>query len=172
MAVCRAGLGRYAPACCGSSHEHGARRRSGLPQRCPEAADRRRTARQLRLEKGLGVERSVRRRRDEIDLVEAEIEFLGKKHGLRRVNSLPHLHGRHDQYDAAGRLNANAASNLLRRWGVPVRAVTNQDARRDDLRTCQRECDDESADLEDAPIDVLAEAAHVAAALIASRIRG
>jgi hypothetical protein len=85
----------------------------------------------------LGVEQGVGRRRDKIDLIEADIEFLGKKHRLRRVNSLPHLHGRHDQYDAAGRLDANEASNRLRRRGVPVRAVTNQDARRDDLRTCQ-----------------------------------
>jgi hypothetical protein len=45
-------------------------------------------------------------------------------------------------------------------------------ARRDGLRTCQREGDDESAGLEDsAPMDILSEAAYVAAALIASRIR-
>jgi hypothetical protein len=66
---------------------------------------------------------------------------------------------RHDQYDAAGRLDANEASNRLRRRGVLVRAVTNQDGCRDELRTCQREGDDESAGLEDAaPIDVLSEA--------------
>ena len=52
----------------------------------------------------------------------------------------------------------------------PSRTRTRAEAT---FATCQREGDDESAGLEDtAPIDVLRKAAHVAAALIASRIRG
>jgi hypothetical protein len=94
--------------------------RAGLAQRRPEGANRGRHAGQLAVEDRIGVERIVGRGMLQLDLIEADFQFLGQQHGERRIGALPHLDQRHGQRDVAASLDADEGVGRKRR-GLDLR---------------------------------------------------
>jgi len=89
--------------------------RAGLAQRRPEGANRGRHAGQLAVEDRIGVERIVGRGMLELDMIEADFQFLGQQHGHRCVDTLTHLDHRHHQRDCALAVDADEGVGCKRR---------------------------------------------------------
>ena len=79
-----AGGGIDAPLLGRRRDQQGAGDRAGLAQRRPEGADRGRKAGRLDVQDRIGIERVVRRRMLEPDLIEADLQLLRQQHGQRR----------------------------------------------------------------------------------------
>ncbi len=67
------------------------------------------------MEQRIGVERVVRWRVLEDDLVEPDLQFLRQQHGQRGVGALSHLDHRHDQGDLT--LAIDADEGVRYEWG-------------------------------------------------------
>lgn len=68
----------------------------------------------------IGVERIVGRGMLQLDLIEADFQFLGQQHGHRCVDTLAHLGHRHGQRDVAGSLDADEGVGR-KRHGLDLR---------------------------------------------------
>ena len=106
---------RHAPAPGRRLDQHQSRGRPRLAQRRPALNDRQRGAGRLILLDALGGRRidresvhvGSRRGGFHCDRIEVDLELFGDEHGKRGVGALPHLDLRHDEGDAAARLDAH-----------------------------------------------------------------
>ena len=93
------------PLLCSRPNEHDPRRGSRRAQRLPERANGIGVSSDLNPKDWIAIELVVRRRVLQHHFAEISIEFLGKDHGNRRVDALPHLDLRHHQGRLSGTID-------------------------------------------------------------------
>lgn len=113
-------IGAQLPALGRGLNQQQARRRAGLAQRLPVAADRGRAAGGLEIQQLVVVDLLVRRGFLEGDLLEADLQLLGDHHRQAALRALAHLDLRHGEGDLAVAVDADEG---IQRRGVGHRLV-------------------------------------------------